>query len=100
MLRWKSTGGYRMLRAVYASGGLAAVTNVSAGQLPVTTDGGDLHFAELASQPSEPSGTQRPDGIFLNSTRSTMTRVGARYDGSRLTYWWAYTKATPSANLT
>lgn len=98
VLRDRVTGSIRLKRAEYASGGLASVSGVSRGQLPVTTDSGRLLFAKLGRYGSEPGGTIRDDALFFNYDTGTMRRVDARYDGSQYTYWWAFDKARPALN--
>lgn len=99
VLRSTSTGNYRMFRAAYSGGYLAPVTNVTTGQLPVTTDRGQGFFARLKYLRSELGGTVRDDMLFFNYRTRRVIKTDARYDGSRYTYWWAYTKGTPTYNV-
>src|SRR6266404_3867095 len=66
------------------------------GQLPVTTDAGVLVAAKTAQHPDEPGGTTRDGTLFFDTTAGTMTSTGARWDGTRDTYWWGYTRGTPA----
>jgi hypothetical protein len=96
LLRDTVSGRYRMAKAEYANGSLASgPLNVNTGQLPITPDSAIVAAAKLSSHPGEP-GPNRDDLLFFNRATGAMISDEARWDGSRYTYWWAYTKLTPS----
>jgi hypothetical protein len=97
LLRNPATGAIRIMRAIYDNTLLTPVPSslVSIGQLPITTDSAILGAAKLSSHPSEP-GQGRDDTLFFDRTTGAMISTESRYDGSKFTYWWSYTRGTPS----
>jgi hypothetical protein len=93
------TGNYHLYKAEYSNGSLTPVTNVLTGQLTVTAESGSVCFTRVKSANllSEP-GKLRDDALFFNSKTGQLIRTDARYDGSHFTYWWAYTRGTPTLN--
>ncbi len=81
-------------------GTLADVPNVSLGQLPVYVERSVFASARLkeVNLRSEPGGMMRHDFLLFDRNSGQITRTDGRYDlaSSRLTYWYAYKKDTPS----
>jgi hypothetical protein len=97
VLRNRATGAIRLKQAEYSEGGLASVTGVSQGQLILSADNGGMYYAKTALF-KENGGATRDDALFFDSTTGQLSKYDARWDGSRYTYWWAYTKNIPSLN--
>ncbi len=85
------------MRVEYGSGYLDPIpsSTVSLGQLPVTTDNAVLVATKIKTNTSEP-GQLRDDTLLFNRTDGTIVETSAHHDGTRFTYWWGYTKATPT----
>lgn len=91
VLRNRSTGQTRFFKMEYAAGSLPALTSVPIGQINVDANS-QIFFGRFHSVPGEPGDARRDDAlVFLNSSAS-LVRSDARHDGTKLTYWWAYTR--------
>ena len=89
--RNRSTGAYRFTKAAVSGGTLTPITNVSVGQLP-TTANGRVYWAK-AGVFSETGNAVRDDAFYISN--AWLVRTDARWSGSQLTYWWAYSKPAP-----
>jgi hypothetical protein len=98
LIRNPSTGAVRVRRVEYGSGYLASIpsTTLSLGQLPVTTNNGTFAAVRLVDHSAEPNGAKRDDILFFDSTDGEIVETSARHDGTKMTYWWGWTKPTPA----
>jgi hypothetical protein len=88
------SGSNRFLQMQYNGGNPPAITNVSQGQ--INTSGNSGLFWGFAKGLLNEPGSQRDDAfVFLNGPQM-FVRSDARWDGSQLTYWWAYTQYAPN----
>jgi hypothetical protein len=97
LLRNPSTGALRAMRVEWGSGYLAPIpsTTLALGQLPVTTHVGTFAAVRLVDHSSEPNGANRDDTLFFDRTDNKIVETSARHDGTRMTYWWGWSKPTP-----
>jgi hypothetical protein len=107
VFRSKLTGHYRFFTPTAANNVLSEESSVAVGQLPVRSAmDTTLAFGRFADKPAgEPGGTTRDDAMFFDSN-GTYLRVDARHDSGlvrvnapRATYWWAYTRVTPTNHV-
>jgi hypothetical protein len=95
LIRNTSNGTYRMHRAEYDNGHLAALPGVAVGQLPVQANVGRIVAAKVRDQAfrRERGGLRRDDVLFFDEGTRQLIRTDARYDAAanQLTYWWAFT---------
>lgn len=98
VLRNKSTGATRFHRLSYASGVLPALTGVAQGQLNVQANS-QVFWGFMHGALSEAGGYYRDDAMVYDTVNNIFIRSDARYDGTNLTYWWAYTQWAPNLHL-
>lgn len=93
--RNRVTGATRIFRMEWTDGVLSPITNVALGQLNVT--GNSLLFWGFMHPAwPEPGAQNRDDAMVYDLTTNQFVRTDARWDGSNLTYWWAYTQDAPN----
>ena len=96
VLRNRTSGATRFLRLEFNGGNPPALGNVAIGQL--STAGNSLVFwGALHGAVQEPGGATRDDALVYDLGTGMFNRADARWDGSQLTYWWAYTQYAPGA---
>jgi len=78
----------------WADGLLPAITNVAMGQLD-TAGNSMLFWGFMHGTLGEPGAQYRDDAMVYDLNSNMFVRSDARWDGSTLTYWWAYTQFAP-----
>jgi len=92
------TGATLFYRMEWADGVLPAVTNVSTGQL--SPAGNSLLFwGVMHGALDEPGAAYRDDAMVYDLGLNWFVRSDGRWDGSALTYWWAYTQWAPNNHI-
>lgn len=94
VLRNRTTGATRFFRLQYSAGVLPAITSVTLGQL--SQDANSLVFWGAMHTATETGAANRDDAMVYLRSWNMFVRSDARWDGSRLTYWWAYTQYAPA----
>ncbi|MBK9029849.1 MAG: FG-GAP repeat protein [Myxococcales bacterium] len=89
------TGATRFYRMQLSGTGLLPISDVPSGQIS-TTYGGILYWGALHAVTSELGSSYRDDALVWESGWNGLVRSDARWDGTRLTYWWAYTAPMPA----
>jgi hypothetical protein len=89
-----AAGTNRFLQMQFNGGNPPPITNVSQGQISTYGNTG-LYWGYMHGQLNEP-GSQRDDAMVFLNTWKMFVRSDARWDGSQLTYWWAYTQWAPN----
>lgn len=95
VLRNRSTGLTRFFRLEYASGLLPAISNVSTGQIS-TAGNSQIFWGSFRGTLSEPGGARREGAIVYENAWNGFVLSDARWSGSALTYWWAYSQVAPN----
>jgi hypothetical protein len=95
VLHNRVTGATRFYRMEWADGYLPRITNVSTGQIH---SGGNslLFWGFMHGRLGEPGADYRDDAMVYDLAWNMFVRSDARWDGSKLTYWWAYTQFAPN----
>jgi hypothetical protein len=95
VLRDRTTGATRFYNLAYAGGLLSPLTGVSLGQL--STQANSLVFWGYGHGALGETGAYyRDDAMVYDLTWNMFVRSDARFDGTNLTYWWAYTQYAPN----
>jgi hypothetical protein len=95
VLHDRVSGATRFYRMQYASGNLPAITNVTTGQIsPVGNS--QIFWGYMHGPLFETGAANRDDALVYDQTRNMFVRSDARWSGSQLTYWWAYTQYAPN----
>ena len=95
VLRNQSTGAVRFFQMQYAGGGLAPLTSVPMGQISREVPG-ELYWGRFRGASTAPGAPFRDDAMVYNTATGIIHRADAAWDGSRHTYWWAYSQHAPS----
>ncbi|HRC57718.1 MAG TPA: FG-GAP-like repeat-containing protein, partial [Kofleriaceae bacterium] len=94
VLRNRVTGVTRFFRMEYAGASLPAITHVPTGQL--SASGNSLLFwGAMHDLSGEPGATRRDDALVYELGWNGFVRSDARFSGTQLTYWWAYSQVAP-----
>jgi hypothetical protein len=95
VLHNRNTGTTRFHRMEYAGGSPPAITSVQKGQ--ISTAGNTLlYWGAMHGAASEPGNVTREDAMVYDLGANMFVRSDARWDGTNLTYWWAYSQYAPS----
>ncbi len=85
------TGGYRFRKVEYNNGQLKPFSMTS-GQMS-SEPGTKLFWGDLKHRPNESGGSdKRDDAIVYIPSWKGINVASGRWDGSKKTYWWAYTQ--------
>src|SRR5262249_7973389 len=95
ILRNRTTGTTRFYQMAWASGELPALTGVDLGQIAIWPNS-LLYWGAMHGAIVEPGAARRDDAMVFDLGSAVFVRSDARWDGSALTYWWAYTQVAPS----
>jgi M6 family metalloprotease-like protein len=85
-----TTGAIKFYRPEYDNGGLKPLS-FDKGQISITPNS-KLFASTMKGYVTEPGNTTRNDMIVYDKTSGVFIRSDARWDGTKLTYWWAYTQ--------
>ncbi len=95
VLHNRSTGATRFYRMNYMGGNLQPLTEVPTGQIS-TAANTQLFWGITRGSYTEAGAFYRDDALVYDQGSNTFVRSDARWDGSKLTYWWAYTQYAPN----
>ncbi|WNG59862.1 VCBS repeat-containing protein [Archangium gephyra] len=95
VLRNKVTGATRFHRMEYNSGSPPAITSPGLGQIS-TAGNSQIFWGYMHGSLSETGAYWRDDAMVYEQGWNGFVRADARWDGSQLTYWWAYTQSAPN----
>lgn len=92
IIRNGMTNAYSLHKVEFSNGSLAVETGAITGQLAVRTGNCRLVAAKVrdANFRTERGGAKRDDILILEAANNQLTRTDARFDGTNLTYWWAF----------
>ncbi len=93
VLRNRVTGATRFYRLASEGGYLPGI-GVPAGQLDQSPSS-LIAWGHLRGDVDEPGAATRDDALVFQLGTNLLVRSDARWDGSQLTYWWAYTQYAP-----
>jgi hypothetical protein len=91
VLRDPTTGQTSFYLMEYNGGSPPPITNVNIGQLDVTDANSYVYWGFMHGALSEPGANTRDDALVVLPGPAGLVRSDARFDGTNLTYWWAYT---------
>lgn len=91
-------GTYSIFKLDYGNGNLVPETGANTGQLPIRTSNSRVVAAKVrdAAFRNERGGRTRDDILVLQLSDNLLTRTDARFDGTNLTYWWAFNNTLPN----
>lgn len=95
VLRNRTTGATRFYRLEWAGGPLPAISNVSLGQISAAGNS-QIFWGSFRGTLSEPGGARREGAIVYENAWNGFVLSDARWSGSALTYWWAYSQYAPN----
>ena len=95
ILRDQATGDTQFYHLEWNDGSLPPITNVNLGQLS-TIENSLVFWGNMHGNLDEPGARNRDDAMVYDLVYNMFRRSDARWSGSNLTYWWAYTQHAPN----
>lgn len=83
---------YSLHKVEFGNGNLLPETGANIGQLPTRTGNCRIVAAKVrdAAFRTERGGAKRDDILVFEVANNQLTRTDARFDGTNLTFWWAF----------
>ncbi len=95
VLHNRATGVTRFHNMEFGGGSPPQITSVSKGQISVAGNSW-IFWGFMHGVSSELGSSRREDAMVYDLSANMFVRSDARYDGSALTYWWAYSQYAPN----